>query len=123
VTEDKLKEIEAEWSPEHATKAAELNARYQRAGLPAASLVNSFNDLLQQAHKDIPDLVAALREARQLLGALVPTVSPSIASDTQGAYMWLCCHGPYLPDFEPHLGHNFNCPWLLAKQYLEPPQP
>ncbi len=56
---------------------------------------------------DIPDLVAALREARELLHAFI---SDGAESELFGA----CCYClKSIPEHEP------DCHWLMAKQLLE----
>ncbi len=75
---------------------------------------------LENARQDIPDLVAALREARQLLGALA-NVGPSVIELRPHERQWLCCFGAFAFDGVEPVGHKPGCPWLLAKQYLEPP--
>ncbi len=61
---------------------------------------------------DIPELVAALREARELLGALV-ALGPPWEKRPFETY-FTCCDSHWSE------GHEPNCPWLAAKQYLEP---
>ncbi len=79
-------------------------------------------EFIAHARQDIPDLVAALREARQLLGALA-NVGPSVIEFRPHEQQWLCCFGPFAFEGIEPVGHKTDCPWLLAKQYLEPPQP
>jgi hypothetical protein len=58
---------------------------------------------------DIPDLVAALRQARELLTALVASTP---LYDPIAHYLG-CCGSPF------YNAHKRDCPWLMAKQYLE----
>jgi hypothetical protein len=60
---------------------------------------------------DIPDLCAALRQARELLAALVASTP---LYDPMAHYLG-CCGSPF------YNAHKRDCPWLMAKQYLEPP--
>ncbi len=94
MNEERLKEIEA--------RAAAVLA------VPAFHRTVGPSD---EALRGIPELVAALREARQLLGALTAgDPSCDCIDDVICAFCFADHFGP----------HNPDCPWLLAKQYLEP---
>jgi hypothetical protein len=87
MTEERLKEIEA-----------------RAAAIVWPPVWREVEGIIEE---DIPDLVAALREAQALLGAFVraPIFPPTMGD----------C--PYCAAFGPD--HESDCPWLLAKQYLE----
>ncbi len=104
MTEERLKEIEA--------RAAAAHIWRLYGGEPSSAY--------QLAKKDIPDLVAALREAQSLLRALA-NVGPSVIELRPHEQQWLCCFGPFAFEGIEPVGHKTDCPWLAAKQYLEPP--
>ncbi len=95
MTEERLKEIEGQ----HAADL--LSIEHMR-------LIYG-NVLYPKSINNIPDLVAALREARGWLGALTAgDPSCDCIDDVICAFCFADHFGP----------HNPDCPWLLAKQYL-----
>ncbi len=65
---------------------------------------------LQKIDEDRISLANQLREARELLAALVASTP---LYDPMAHYLG-CCGSPF------YNAHKRDCPWLLAKQYLEP---
>ncbi len=100
MTEERLKEIEARYEERSAALLADKWFWPEEDRLAWDSL--AF----------VTDLVAALREARGLLGDLVASYV-----NLDSAFCPSC--GMFLRDSLEER-HKPDCPWLLAKQYLEP---